>query len=67
MALFCAAIRIDLVSLLRFLFLSHVRVFSCELFFFLHLFSVYRRSAGPRVVRTVSGGLISLHPRFFFI
>ena len=31
MALFCAAIRRDSVSLLRFPFLSHVQVFSCEM------------------------------------
>ena len=31
MALFCAAIRRDSVSLLRFLFLCHVQVFSCEI------------------------------------
>ena len=32
MTLFCAAIRRDSVSLLRFPFLSHVQVFSCEMF-----------------------------------
>ena len=31
MVLFCAAIRRDSVSLLRFPFLSHVQVFSCEI------------------------------------
>ena len=31
MTLFCAAIRKDSVSLLRFSFLSHVQVFSCEM------------------------------------
>ena len=31
MALFCAAIWRDLVSLLRFLFLSHVQVFLCQI------------------------------------
>ena len=31
MALFCAAIRRDSVSLLRFPFLSHVQVFLCEI------------------------------------
>ena len=31
MALFCAAMRRDLVSLLNFSFLSHVHVFSCEM------------------------------------
>ena len=32
-ALFCSAIRVDSVSLLKFPFLSHVQVFSCEMSF----------------------------------
>ena len=54
MALFCAAIRRDLVSLKRFPFLTHVHVFSfktsIQLFFFPFLFSGYFRSVDPRVV-----------------
>ena len=37
MALFYAAIRRDSVSLLKFPFLSHVQVLSCEMFFISHL------------------------------
>ena len=37
MALFCAAIRRDSVSLLKFLFLSHVHVLSSEMLFISHL------------------------------
>ena len=37
MALFCAASRIDSVSILRFPFLSHVHVFTCEISFVCHL------------------------------
>ena len=37
MALFCAAIRRDSVSLLKFPFLSHVHVLSCEMLFISHL------------------------------
>ena len=37
MALSCAAIRKDSVSLLKFPFLSHVQVLSCEIFFISHL------------------------------
>ena len=37
MALFCAAIRRDSVSLLKFSFLSHVQVLSCEMLFISHL------------------------------
>ena len=37
MTLFCAAIRRDSVSLLRFLFLSHVQVFLCEISLVFHL------------------------------
>ena len=33
MALFCTAIRRDSVSLLKFIFLSHVQIFSCEMLF----------------------------------
>ena len=67
MAFFCAAIRRDSISLLRFSFLSHVHVFSCDMSFLCrlkrpsscfssHLFSGYCRPAGPRVVSIVSGG-----------
>ena len=64
-ALICAAIGIDSVSLLRFPFLSHVLVFLCEkllirclkrskeLFFF-PFFPGYCRSVGPYVVSIVS-------------
>ena len=37
MALFCAAIRRDSVSLISFLFVRHVQVFSCEMSFFSRL------------------------------
>ena len=37
MALFCAAIRRDSVSLLKFPFLSHVQVFSYEILLFFHI------------------------------
>ena len=37
MALFCAAIRRDSVSLIRCPFLSHVQVFSCEMLLISHL------------------------------
>ena len=37
MALFCVAIRGDSVSLLRYLFLSHVHVFLCEISLFCRL------------------------------
>ena len=37
MALFCSAIRKDSVSLLKFSFCSHIRVFSCEISPFCHL------------------------------
>ena len=65
MVLFCAAIRRDSVFLIRFPFLSHVHVFSCEMSlvscrklpcFFRLLFSGYCRSAGFRVVSSLSGG-----------
>ena len=67
MALFCAAIRRDLVSLLRLPFLSHVLVFSWEIsleyrlkypyswFSFHFLFSSYCRSFDTYVVCVVSG------------
>ena len=76
MALFCAAIRRDLVSFLRFPLFSHVHVYSCEMsvvsllkpprgcFSSHFLFSGYCRSAGPRVVSIVSGAVISLPQRF---
>ena len=68
MALSCAVIRRDLAFLARFLFLSHVNLFSCEMslvsrlkrpencFFFPTLFYGYCRSAGPRIVCIVIGG-----------
>ena len=37
MVLFCVAIRRDSVSLLRFPFLSHIQVFSCEMLLISHL------------------------------
>ena len=63
-ALFCAAIKRDSVSLLRFPFLSHVRVLSCEmlfktpivLFFFRFLLHGYCHSVIYRVVNVVSDG-----------
>ena len=71
MALFCSVVRIVSVSL-RFLFLSHVQVFSCEmllmslktsvkLFCFPFLFSGYCRSVGSCVV---SIGFGSCHQYF---
>ena len=39
MALFCAAIRRESVSLLRLPFLSHVQVLSCEMLFISHFSS----------------------------
>ena len=68
MALFCATIKRDSVSLLRFQLLSHVRVFSCEMslvsrlkpplsfFFYAFLFSSHFLSIDPRFVSIVSGG-----------
>ena len=64
MVLFCAPIRRDAVFLLRFPFLSHVQVFSCEmsfvisieLFSFPFLFSDYFCSVDPRVVCIVFDG-----------
>ena len=67
MALLCAAIRRDSVSLLKFPFLSHIQVFSCEvlfisslkrleLFFFQFFFPSYCPSVGHRVASIVSGG-----------
>ena len=75
MALFCAAIRRDSVSLLRFPFLSHVHVFSCEmslktsteLFFFTLLFSGYCRSVNLCVVSIVSGDCNQSSSAFFYV
>ena len=75
MALFCAAIRTDSVSILRLPFLSDVHVFSCEmslkssteLFFIPLLFSGYCRSAGPRVVSIVSGGSNQSSSALFYV
>ena len=41
MALFCAAIRRDSVFLLRFPFLNHIQVFSCEILLICHLKCLY--------------------------
>ena len=41
MALFCAAIRRDLVSILSFTFLSHFQVLSCEISLVCHLKNPY--------------------------
>ena len=65
-ALFCAVIRKDSVSLLRFSFLSNVQVFSCEIshiyhlkcscsYFFQCLFSAYFCSVDAWVVCIISG------------
>ena len=67
MALLCAAIRRDSVSFLKFPFLSHVQVFSCEMsfisrlksFFFPFLFPYYCHSIGHRVIIIVFDSLIS--------
>ena len=73
MALFCADIRRDSVSLLRFNFLSSVHVFLCEiktsirLFFFLLLFSGYCRSADSRVVSIVSVGCYQSSSALFYV
>ena len=68
MALFCAAIRRDSVSLRHFLFLNHVQVFlremlfirrfktSWELFFSSHVFHIYSHSVVHRIVCLVSDG-----------
>ena len=78
-ALFCAAIRSDSISLWRFPFLSHVQVFSCEMslinrlkhsqscFFFPFLFFSYCRSVGLRVVSIVSGGCNQSSFAFFYV
>ena len=77
MALFCAAIRRDSVSLLRFPFLRHVHVLSCEIslishlnvhrFVFFTLFYCYFCSAKPRVVIIVSGGCNQSSSTLFYI
>ena len=81
MALFCAVVRRDSVSLLRFSFLCHVHVFSwkisfvclwlemcIQLFFFLFLFPGYFGSVGACVVCIVSGGCNqSSQPLFYVI
>ena len=67
MALSCAAINRDYISLLIFRFLCQVQVFSCEMvlisrlerlssYFFPFLFSSYYHSIVDRVVRIVSDG-----------
>ena len=78
MALFCAAIRRDPVTLLRFPFLSHVQFFlecdlaclllekSTQLFYFLFLFSGYFCSVYPYVACIFSVAVIPL-PLHFFI
>ena len=67
-ALFCAAIRRDSVSLFKFFFFFHVHVFLCEMLlisclkcpyswvFFPFLFSGYCHSVGPHVISIISGG-----------
>ena len=76
--LFCGTIRRDWVSLVRFPFLNHVHVFSCEMLlisrlkfpqscFSSHFFSSYCRSVGPRVVSIVSGGCNQSSSALFFV
>ena len=79
MALFCAVIRRDSVSLLRFPFHRYVQVFSCEIshvchlkqpyhcFFFPFLFSNYFCSVNPRVVCIVSGCCNKTHTALFHV
>ena len=79
MALFCAAIRRDSVSLLRFPFLRHVHIFSSmmslvsrlktsiELFFFPLLFSGYCRPTAPHVVRIVFIGYNQSSSALFYV
>ena len=76
MALFCAAIRRNLISLLMFPFLSHVQDFSSQislvwhlilsiqLFFFSFLLRSYFCSVDLCVVCIVSGGCNQSSPRF---
>ena len=75
-ALFCAAIRRNSVSLIKFSFLSHVQVFSCEmlfisrlkrpeLFFFPFLFPIYCRSVVHSVVCLVFDGCNQSSSVFF--
>ena len=79
MALFCAAIRRDSISLLRFPFLSHVQVFSCEMLLISRLkrpwvcfsshfcFFSYCRSVSLRVVCSVSGGCNQSFSALFYL
>ena len=73
-ALSCAAIRRDSVSLLRFPFLSHIHVFSrdmfktpTELFFFPFLFSSHIHSVGLCVVNIISGGCNQSSSVLFYV
>ena len=78
-ALFCAAIRRDSVSLLRFPFLSHVHVFLCEMslvsllkrsyscFFSPSLFSGYFLSVDPHVLSIISGGCNQSNSALFYV
>ena len=77
MALFCAAIRRDSVSLLKFPFLSHVQVLSCEMFisrlkrpwscFPSHYFPSLCHSVIYRVVSIVSDGRSQSSFVFFYV
>ena len=73
MALFCAAIRRDSVSLKRFPFISHVQVFSCEIsivhiIVFLSIFVYnYFYSVDAFVVCILSGGCNQSSTAFFFM
>ena len=79
MALFCAAIWRDSVSLLKFPFLSHVQVLSCEMLFISRLkrpwscfsshfcFLVFSHSVTYRVVSIVSDGRNQSSSVFFYV
>ena len=78
-ALFCAAIRRDSVSLLKFPFLSHVQVWSCEMLFisclktpinlfsFLFSFPSYCYSVVHRVISIISDGCNEYSIVFLYI
>ena len=78
MVLFCAAIRRDSVSLLRFHFLCHVHDLSSEMSLVSHLkrplscsilflFPTYFRSANSRVLSIVSGGCNQSSSGVFYV
>ena len=79
MALFCAPIGQDSVSLLMFPFLSHIYVFSCEMSLVCHLkkiqrfiflpllFSGYCRPPDPHPVSFVCGGCNQSSSRLFYV